>query len=242
MHFLYNGQYLSSSSTSAKGAEISPSGNIELLENEGDFEITEADAAEYQNKAVDFPVKHEHSWNTFYTVDQAATCSSSGSKSIHCSICDMIKDGSSVQTAKTAHTYGAWKTVKAATEITTGQKSRTCKLCGSTQKSVIAMLKPSLSPVRILKPAAGKKSAKIKWKKLSAKKLKKIKKIEIQYSTDKSFKSGVRTAYCAAKKTSKTVKSLKKGKKYFVRIRSYTKKGSAVHISKWSAVKSVKAK
>lgn len=35
---------------------------------------------------------------------------------------------------------------------------------------------------------------------------------------------------------------LKKGRKYFVRIRAYTKSGDTVHVSKWSSKKSVKVK
>ena len=97
-----------------------------------------------------------------------------------------------------------------------------------------------LPAVKISQPKAAKKSATIKWKKVSKKKLKKIKKIEIQYSMDKSFRTGVKTKYVKAKKTSLKIKKLKSKKKYYVRLRAYTAAGGAVHVSKWSKVKTIK--
>lgn len=44
------------------------------------------------------------------------------------------------------------------------------------------------------------------------------------------------------KKTSLKVKKLKKGRKYYVRVRAYTKSGDTVHVSKWSSKKSAKVK
>lgn len=140
------------------------------------------------------------------------------------------------------HSYDAWKITKAATEISLGQKARTCTVCHAVEKVSIPMLNPTLKAVKILKPKAGKKSATIKWKKIVKKYLKKIKQVEIQFSTDKSFKKGVKTKYAKATKTSYKLKGLKKGKKYYVRIRAYTKSGGKVHVSKWSAPKSFKAK
>lgn len=140
------------------------------------------------------------------------------------------------------HEYGKWKTTKKATEIATGVKTRTCSVCGEAETQKIVRLKPTLKTVKILKPKAAKKSATIKWKKVTKKNLKKIKKIEIQYSTDKNFKKGVKKKYVSAMKTSYKVKGLKKGKKYYVRIRAYTKKNGVVHVSKWSSKKPFKAK
>ena len=91
----------------------------------------------------------------------------------------------------------------------------------------------------ISKPSASKKAITVKWKKVSNKKTKKI---EIQYSTDKTFQTSVKTKYASSKKTSLKIKALKSKKKYFVRIRAYTSSGGTVHVSKWSAVKSVKVK
>ena len=96
--------------------------------------------------------------------------------------------------------------------------------------------------VKITKPAAAKKSATVKWKKVAKKNLKKVKKIEIQYSLDKSFSTGVKTKYASAKKTSLKIKGLKSKKTYYVRIRAYTNSGGVIHVSKWSGTKKAKVR
>ena len=74
---------------------------------------------------------------------------------------------------------------------------------------------------------------KITWKKLSKKEQSKIQKIEIQYSTDKTFKTGVKTKWVKKTKNSYTIKGLKKNTKYWVRIRVYKKGGNIIYVSKW---------
>lgn len=103
-------------------------------------------------------------------------------------------------------------------------------------------IKRTLPSVKISKAVAGKKSATVKWKKVSKKNQKKIAKIQIQYSTDKSFKTGVSTVYAKKTAASKKISKLKKGKKYYFRIRAYKKSGSKICVSKWSKVKSAKVK
>ncbi len=65
---------------------------------------------------------------------------------------------------------------------------------------------------------------------------------EVQYSTSSSFK-GAKTATVAgsAKKTT-TIKKLTSGKKYYVRVRAYSKIGGKKVYSKWSTKKSVSVK
>ncbi len=90
------------------------------------------------------------------------------------------------------------------------------------------------------KVTAGKKSITLKWKKQTAKG---IKGYEIQYSTDKKFKKNVNTeSINKAKTTSKTIKKLKSNKKYYVKIRTFSKKGKEKIYSKWSKVKKIKVK
>lgn len=76
------------------------------------------------------------------------------------------------------------------------------------------------------------KSVKLKWKKVSSQ----ISGYQIQYSVKKSF-SGAKTVKVSGKSTSKTIKSLKKGTRYYVRVRTYKKVGSKVYYSKWSSIK-----
>ena len=99
-----------------------------------------------------------------------------------------------------------------------------------------------LPKVKIKKPAGAKKAVKVKWKKVSKKNLRKIKKVQVQISQDPTFGSGVRSKTVSAKKTSVKIKKLKSKKVYYVRVRGYTKKGSAIHVSPWSDIKAVKAK
>ena len=171
---------------------------------------------------------------------EAATCNTPGKTAdLKCSICGDEVKGSIIEKG---HTFGAWIITKEATEIAAGQETRTCSKCKHVEKKMIAMLGPTLPAVKITKPKAAKKAATIKWKKISKKNLKTIKKVEIQYSTDKNFENDVKTKYVGAKKKSYKIKGLNKGKKYYVHIRAYTSFGGTVHVSKWSGVKSVRAK
>lgn len=183
-----------------------------------------------------------HIWDSKYTVDKEATCTTAGSESIHCTKCDAIKEGSSKAIPIKAHSFGAWKTTKEATEVADGQKTCTCSVCGHSDTQAIAMLKPTLPSVKISKPVSAKKAATVKWKKVSKANQKKIAKIEIQYSMDKTFKTGVKTVTAKKNATSKKITKLTSKKTYYVRIRAYKKSGGAVHVSKWSAIKKVKAK
>lgn len=90
----------------------------------------------------------------------------------------------------------------------------------------------------VLKKIVNKKTKKIEvtWKKIKG-----ITGYEVQYSTNKDFKKGVRTKkVTGAAKVKVTIKGLKKNKKYYVRIRTYKKVGEKKYVSKWSKKKSVK--
>ena len=86
---------------------------------------------------------------------------------------------------------------------------------------------------------AGKKQIKITWKKQKTQ----TSGYEIQYSTNKKFKSGKKTTTIKKNKTtSTTVKKLKAKKKYYVRIRTYkTVNGKKIY-SSWSKVKKTTVK
>ena len=65
----------------------------------------------------------------------------------------------------------------------------------------------------------------------------------VQYSTDKNFKKNRTTKYIAGKKnTSVTYKTLKSGKKYYVRVAAYKLVSGQKSLSAWSKVKSIKVK
>lgn len=67
---------------------------------------------------------------------------------------------------------------------------------------------------------------------------------EIQYALDSNFKNAKKKVAKKAKTVKKTIKGLKKGKKYYVRIRTYKKekKTKLDYYSKWSKTKTVTIK
>lgn len=93
-------------------------------------------------------------------------------------------------------------------------------------------------PAKMKTPAvkAGKKSLTVKWSRDS-----KADGYQIQYSTSSKFKKAT-TVTCSKKTVKKTIKKLKKGKKYYVRIRAYKKIGSKKYYGNYSKGKSVKVK
>ncbi|MDO5422999.1 MAG: Ig-like domain-containing protein [Eubacteriales bacterium] len=88
--------------------------------------------------SYDLEGTHEHTWASTYTTDVAATCTSAGSSSKHCTICGASNASTSRTLKKLSHSYGSWTTTKQATIFSTGTKTRTCKLCGAAQAKKIA--------------------------------------------------------------------------------------------------------
>ena len=78
------------------------------------------------------------------------------------------------------------------------------------------------------------KSIKVTWKKKSG-----VTGYQVQYSTSSKMKSAKTVTVKKAKTTSVTISKLKKGKKYYVRVRAYTKKKGKTKYTAWSAKKSV---
>jgi hypothetical protein len=88
------------------------------------------------------------------------------------------------------------------------------------------------------------KIANQKGRKLSVtwKKQKKISGYQIQYSTGKAFAKGTKITNIVKSSDKAVIKKLKKGKTYYVRIRSYQKSGSKKTYSAWSSYTKVKIK
>ena len=83
------------------------------------------------------------------------------------------------------------------------------------------------------------KQIKVSWKKQKTQ----TTGYQIQIATNSSFTKS-KKLYTISKNTSsyKTLKSLKKNKKYYVRIRTYKKIGDKKYYSSWSKYKSIKTK
>lgn len=87
---------------------------------------------EYEDTDID-PDAHE--WEENYTIDKEPTCTTEGSKSIHCSRCDATKDSTVIPV--TDHTYGEWEIVTPSTCTENGVKKHACIHCGFEQTEII---------------------------------------------------------------------------------------------------------
>lgn len=101
-------------------------------------------------------------------------------------------------------------------------------------KKITVTAAPAKTTLGSVKNASGQKMT-VSWKKGSS-----INGYQIQYSVNSNFKSSSKATVSNAKTTSKTISSLKKGKTYYVRIRTYkTINGEKIY-SGWSDAKKVK--
>lgn len=120
-----------------------------------------------------------------------------------------------------------------------GEYKATIKFKGNYEGTKTLTYKIVPKGTSLNKLTTGKKQFKATWKAQKTE----TSGYEVQYSTNKNFKSGNKTAKITKNKTtSNTVKKLKAKKKYYVRIRTYkTVNGKKIY-SDWSKSKSVKTK
>ncbi|MEO2239009.1 transglutaminase domain-containing protein [Dorea sp. YH-dor226] len=74
-----------------------------------------------------------HAWNEEYTIDQEATCTEAGSESIHCSVCDEVKENSAREIPMKEHSWDSGKVTTEATCTADGEKTYTCTVCKKTR-------------------------------------------------------------------------------------------------------------
>ena len=122
-----------------------------------------------------------------------------------------------------------------ATIFAKGSKTSVCPICGATTVKSIKKKTFKISSV---------KSSKKKTLVVKAAKQKEMAGYKVQYSTSKKFtKKTTKTVKVATKKAlNKTVKGLKSGKKYYVRVRAYKVADGKTVNSAWTKTKSVKVK
>ena len=87
----------------------------------------------------------------------------------------------------------------------------------------------------IKKLSSGKKKLTVQWKKDN-----RSDGYQVQYTTDKKFKKAKSIVIGKKQTTKQTIKKLKTGKKYYVRIRSYKKINGKKYYGTWSSKKTVK--
>lgn len=126
----------------------------------------------------------------------------------------------------------AAKFAGAATITITSSATRNCK---ATKKNVTVTVNPSGTSLTKCTNIKTRK-ADIRWKKNSY-----VTGYEIQYSANKTFKSGVKTkAITKASTTMFTASGLASKKTYYVRIRTYKTVSGKKYYSSWSGIKTVK--
>ena len=112
-----------------------PSENIKFSTN---GEITTLDAKLNATKVTDAELALvDHVWNSEFTVDKAATCTTEGEKSIHCTTCSTRKEITVIP--KSEHKYGDWK-VTEATCTEAGSRTKTCSVCSDVVTEAIPAL------------------------------------------------------------------------------------------------------
>ncbi len=115
------------------------------------------------------------------------------------------------------------------------KKVNGCIVYGNFSEERLATTAPARATIKSVK--AGKKSATVNWKTVNG-----ASGYRVFYTTDKDFDYVSKKTVKDAKATSKTIKKLKSGKKYYFKVRAYkTFKGKNIY-GNLSKVKSVKVK
>jgi len=95
------------------------------------------DTIELEDIDVD---KEAHKWNDNYTIDKEPTCTEAGSKSIHCSVCNEIKEDSIVELPAAGHNWDEGEITTAPRCATEGVKTYTCKTCGDKKTETLPVV------------------------------------------------------------------------------------------------------
>lgn len=148
-----------------------------------------------------------------------------------------VKDGS---TKLAASDY----TVTYKNNKNVGKASADVALKGNYSGSKTVTFKINPKGTSLSKVTKAKKAATVKWTKQSAKmSSSRITGYQIQLATNSKFTKNKKTVTVKGySKTSKKVTSLKGGKKYWVKIRTYKTLNGTEYYSPWSKVKTVKTK
>ena len=124
------------------------------------------------------------------------------------------------------------------TYLATGYTFHKCKKCGKSYKDNYTSKKVlSKGYIWSYGLQSGKKKFKVSYQGIGD-----VSGYQIRYSTDRKLKKGVKIVKAGKYTTAKTIKKLKKKKRYYVQVRGYKKvKGKTVY-GKWSTKRSVKTK
>jgi len=149
-----------------------------------------------------------------------------------------VKDGSTTLKQGTDYTVSYSPTGRKSV----GKYTATVTLTGGYKGSAKAVYQINPKGTSLKKLSKARKAATIRWSKQSAKmSTSRITGYQIQLATNSKFTKNKKTVNVKGySKTSKKVKKLKGGKKYYVRIRTYKTVSGVNYYSPWSKVKTVK--
>ncbi|MBR5438278.1 MAG: fibronectin type III domain-containing protein, partial [Clostridia bacterium] len=205
-----------------------------------------------------------HSYSTVVTTK--ATLKKNGKTAVKCTVCGNVKSTATVYKVKsvklstTVYAYsGKNKTpsvtvkdskgnvLKKGTDYTVSYPKKrksvgkyTVTVTFKGKYSGTKKLTFEIVPAKanLSKVTAGSKQLTASWSKVKG-----ASGYEVQYSTSKKFTKKTTKAVIRSSKSKKTtIKSLKKGKTYYVRVRAYKTVGKVKVYGAWSTVKSVKVK
>lgn len=252
------------SSSDASVASVDQRGNVKALKG-GKARITVQDAGG-QKASCNVTVENHN----YETVTVKASLSKNGKTVKRCSVCkaetgeSVIYYPKTIQLSSTKYVYNGkvrkpsvtvkdsggrklsssnYRVSYASGRKKAGRYTVQITFKGNYAGTVVKFFDIRPKTTSISKLQAGRKSISVKWKKQSSQ----TTGYQIQYSVNKSFKKGVKTAAVGkVKTTSKKISKLKAGKKYYVRIRTYKtikiNKKSVKIYSDWSKAKQVKTK
>lgn len=192
--------------------------------------VTEEGKATISAQTPDEPVVEPVDASKFASSLSYTTCTYSGSyKKPAVKVTD--KEGNVL-------TSGTDYTVSYANNKLVGKATVTVKFKGNYEGKIIKTFKIYPKKTSISKLKRGKKSFKASWKKVSAQ----VTGYQVRYSTKSNMSRNKTVTVKSFKTTAKTVKKLKKGKKYYVQVRTYKTVNGVKYCSAWSAKKSVRTR
>ena len=166
----------------------------------------------------------EHTYNPDDAVVVAPTCTTAGTSTCKCVFCGEVKTES---IKATGHTYIS-KITKAPTFKKAGVMTYTCVQGDDSYTKAV----PKLKNTKVKKVKAAKKKMTVTLAKSAG-----VSGYQIQYATNKKFKKAKTVKIKKATTVKKTVKKLKSGKKYYIRVRAYKKIGKKTVYAKWAKYK-----
>lgn len=125
------------------------------------------------------------------------------------------------------HSYVS-KVTKKATYVAAGLRTYTCRYCGRSYTKSIAKLK--LAKPGTLKLTAKKGAMTVRFGKVKA-----ASGYQIQYSLKKTFATKKTVTVKGNKRFTKTIKNLKRGKRYYIRVRAYVSQSGKKAYSAWKS-------